>query len=196
MNAMFTLSIRNLLANKLRFFLTTFAVILGVSFVVASFVLSDGLAQTFDTIVEESISEVDVEVRAVNEFDEDAFASGMIDEGLVDVLAGVDGVEEIDAALQSLKIVPVKANGDPIQTFGAPILSYNWTDSINPLTVVDGRAPTGPGEFAIDVGTADRENLVVGERYDLVGGAGRESFELVGMTRFGNENSLAGSSCR
>lgn len=193
MNAMFTLSIRNLLANKLRFFLTTFAVILGVSFVVASFVLSDGLAQTFDTIVEESISEVDVEVRAVNEFDEDAFASGMIDEGLVDVLAGVDGVEEIDAALQSLKIVPVKANGDPIQTFGAPILSYNWTDSINPLTVVDGRAPTGPGEFAIDVGTADRENLVVGERYDLVGGAGRESFELVGMTRFGNENSLAGA---
>jgi putative ABC transport system permease protein len=193
MRAMLTLSIRSLLANKLRFFLTTFAVILGVSFVVASFVLSDGLAKTFDTLVEESVSEVDVEVRAVSEFDEDAFAAGRIDEALLDELAEVAGVGEIDAALQSLKIVPVKPDGEPIETLGAPILSFNWTDSINPLTVAEGHAPTGPGEFAIDVGTADREKLIVGESYDLVGGSGREPFTLVGLTRFGEENSLAGA---
>jgi putative ABC transport system permease protein len=193
MRAMLTLSVRNLLANKLRFFLTTFAVILGVSFVVASFVLTDGLAKTFDTIVEESVSEVDVEVRAANEFDEDAFANRSIDEGLVTQLAAVDGVEKIEPGVQSLKIVPVKPDGNAIETFGAPILSFNWTDSINPLTVVEGQAPMGPGEFAIDVGTGDRENLIVGESYDLVGVAGREPFTLVGMTRFGNQNSLAGA---
>jgi putative ABC transport system permease protein len=193
MRAILNLSVRNLLANKLRFFLTTFAVILGVSFVVASFVLSDGLAKTFDTIVEESISEVDVEVRAAKEFDEEAFATGTIDQGLFDELAAVDGVGQIEPGVQSLKIIPVKADGTAIETFGAPILSFNWTDSINPLTVIEGEAPTGPGEFAIDVGTADREHLIVGESYDLVGVAGREPFTLVGHTRFGNQNSLAGA---
>jgi ABC-type sulfate/molybdate transport systems ATPase subunit len=64
MSAMLKLSVRNLTHNKLRFSLTTFAVLLGVSFVVASFVLTDGLARTFDTLVEEATSEVDVEVRA------------------------------------------------------------------------------------------------------------------------------------
>ena len=42
MRTMLKLSIRSLTNNKLRFSLTTFAVILGVSFVVASFVLTDG----------------------------------------------------------------------------------------------------------------------------------------------------------
>jgi putative ABC transport system permease protein len=193
MRAMLTLSIRNLLANKLRFFLTTFAVILGVSFVVASFVLSDGLTRTFDAIVEESISEVDVEVRAAKQFDEQAFANRSIDQSLVEQLAAVDGVGKIEPGVQSLKIVPVKPDGNAIETLGAPIISLNWTDTINPLTVVEGQAPIVPGEFAIDVGTADRENLIVGEIYDIVGVAGREPFTLVGLTRFGNENSLAGA---
>ena len=52
MRTMLKLSIRSLTNNKLRFSLTTFAVILGVSFVVASFVLTDGLTRTFDTLVE------------------------------------------------------------------------------------------------------------------------------------------------
>ncbi len=64
MRTMFKLSIRSLTHNKLRFSLTTFAVLLGVSFVVASFVLTDGLTRTFDTIIEEANAEVDVEVHA------------------------------------------------------------------------------------------------------------------------------------
>ena len=51
MGAMFRLSLRNIASNKSRFALTTFAVLLGVSFVVSSFVLTDGLLKTFDSIV-------------------------------------------------------------------------------------------------------------------------------------------------
>ena len=43
MRTVIKLSLRNLLSNRLRFALTTFAILLGVSFVVASFVLTDGL---------------------------------------------------------------------------------------------------------------------------------------------------------
>jgi putative ABC transport system permease protein len=169
-------------------------VLLGVSFVVASFVLTDGLARTFDNLIEDASSEVDVQVRARDDFEEVQFAVRPMDESLVDVVAGVDGVGEVSAGVQSMKIVPVKPDGDPIETMGAPILSFNWTDSVtNPLTMVAGSSPGGPGEFAIDEGTADREDMVVGEVYDVIGIAGREPFTLVGLTRFGDENALAGA---
>ena len=70
MRAMLKLSYRSLTAHKLRFALTTFAVLLGVSFVVASFVVKDGLMRTFNTIVEDANAAVDVEIRARDEFAE------------------------------------------------------------------------------------------------------------------------------
>jgi putative ABC transport system permease protein len=194
MRAMLKLSLRSLTSNKLRFSLTTFAVILGVSFVVASFVLTDGLVKTFDTIIEDASGDVDVEVRARDEFDEVEFGVRPIDEGLVDVVAGIDGVGEVSAGMQSMKTIPVKADGEPIETLGAPILSFNWTDSpLNPLTLAAGEAPDESGEFAIDEGTADRDGFVVGEDYDVIGVSGREQYRLVGVTRFGDENQLAGA---
>lgn len=194
MRAMLTLSLRSLTSNKLRFSLTTFAVLLGVSFVVGSFVLTDGLVRVFNNIVADASAEVDVEVRARDEFEEVAFTFRPIDEGLIDVVAGVDGVGELAPGTQSLKVVPVKGNGEPVTTLGAPILSFNWTDTaLNPLTLTVGAAPSGPGEFAIDEGTADRDGFVVGETYDVIGVEGREPFTLVGLTRFGDENALAGA---
>lgn len=194
MKAILKLSLRNLVSNKLRFSLTAFAVLLGVSFVVASFVLTDGLVRVFNTIVEDASGDIDVEVRARDEFEEVAFTYRPIDEDLVDLVAGVDGVGAVAAATQSLKIVPIKADGNPVETFGPPILSFNWTGTeLNPLTLTVGSAPEGPGEFAIDEGTADRDGFVVGETYDVIGASGREPFTLVGLTRFGDSNSLAGA---
>ena len=194
MGAMFLLSRRNLAGNPLRFALTTFSVLLGVSFVVASFVLTDGLIKTFDTLVGDANVEIDAQVRARSDFEEVASIDRPIDEALLDVVAAVDGVEEAQPGGQSAKIIPIKTSGDPIETTGAPILSFNWTGSeLDPLTLVVGEAPDGPGEFAIDEGTAERDKFVVGENYDVIGVEGREPFTLVGLTRFGDENALAGA---
>ncbi len=194
MGIVLRLSMRNLAASRLRVALTTFAVLLGVSFVVASFVLTDGLLDTFDTIIEEANAEVDAEVRARSDFDEVQFTARPIDEALVGVVRAVDGVAAAEPATQSMKIVPVRADGEPIRTTGAPILSFNWSDSpLDPLTLVEGRAPAGPGQFVIDQGTADREGFVVGGTYDVIGAAGREPFQLVGLSRFGDANSLGGA---
>ncbi|NNF70372.1 MAG: ABC transporter permease [Acidimicrobiia bacterium] len=188
------LTLRSLAANKLRFLLTTFSVVLGVSFVVSSFVLTDGLLKTFDNIVEDANAEVDAEVRASSEFAEVEFTYRPFDESLFETVAAVDGVDEAVPGLTSAKIVPVKGDGDPVQTTGAPILSFNWTSgSLSALTLVEGEAPDGPGEFAIDETTADRDNFVVGQTYDIIAAGGREAFTLVGITRFGEENALAGA---
>ncbi|MDH3753716.1 MAG: FtsX-like permease family protein [Acidimicrobiia bacterium] len=194
MRSVFRLSLRNLASNRLRFALTAFSVLLGVSFVVASFVLTDGLLKTFDNIVEDANADIDAQVRAKSDFEEVAFEDRPIDQSLVEVVSAVDGVGEVSPGTESGKIVPVKANGDPVETAGAPILSFNWTgSSLSPLTLVVGEAPDGAGEFAIDESSADREDLVVGETYDIIGTEGREPFELVGLTRFGDENALAGA---
>ena len=68
MREMLRLTFRNLAASKLRFLLTSFAVLMGVSFVVSSFVLTDGLTKTFDAIVEDSNSGLDAQVRARVDF--------------------------------------------------------------------------------------------------------------------------------
>ncbi|MCP5035051.1 MAG: ABC transporter permease, partial [Actinomycetia bacterium] len=114
MRAMILVSFRNIAAHRLRFALTTFAVLLGVSFVVGSFVLTDGLRATFDNIVADANADLDVQIQAKSGFEEVQFTDRPIDEALVDVVAAVDGVELAVAGTQSAKIVPVTASGDPI----------------------------------------------------------------------------------
>ncbi|MBV1894313.1 MAG: hypothetical protein KUG57_09720, partial [Ilumatobacteraceae bacterium] len=65
---MFRLTIKNLLANKVRFALTTFGVTLAVAFVVSAFVLGDGLRSSFTDVSEEITAGVDIEVRNVADF--------------------------------------------------------------------------------------------------------------------------------
>ncbi len=187
------LSLRNLASNRLRVAMAAIAVMVGVAFVVASFLLSDGLRATFDDIISDSLSDVDFAVRAETDFDEVDFQELTIDESVVDVVAGVDGVAVADPGLQSFKIVPIDGNGEAIETTGAPVISSNWVEPPRAVSVVDGRGPAGPGEFVIDVSTADRDDFVVGETYDVIGVDGREPFELVGTITFGEDNVLAGA---
>ncbi|NNE74381.1 MAG: ABC transporter permease [Acidimicrobiales bacterium] len=187
------LTFRNIASRRLRFALTTFAVLLGVSFVVASFVLTDGLRSTFNEIIDEGFAGTDVQVQAVSDFDEVMFVDRPIDESLVDVVAAVDGVAVADAYTDSAKIVPVLPDGEPIEAPGGAVVAYNWAgSSISRMNLVEGRVPTGPGEFVIDFDTADNENMVVGETYDIIGIDGPEPFELVGTNQFGEQSSLPG----
>jgi putative ABC transport system permease protein len=187
------LSLRNLASNRLRFALTTFAVVLGVSFVVSSFVLTDGLLETFDNIAEDANADIDAQIRARDDFAEVESAERPFEESLLEVVTEVDGVTEAEPGLESEKVIPIKPDGDPLQN-GPPVLSFNWLDSdLSPLALVAGEEPDEPGEFVMDEGSADREDFVVGDVYDVIGVAGREPFILVGLTRFGDENALAGA---
>ena len=57
---MFRLTFKNVRANKVRFGLTTFGVVLAVSFVVAAFVLGDGLRRSFTDVSREITAGVDL----------------------------------------------------------------------------------------------------------------------------------------
>lgn len=191
---MLRLTLRNLAANKARFAMTTFAVILGVGFVVASFVMSDGLRSTFDDLSEDITSGTDLLVRPVSEFGEPP----PLDESLVEQVAAVDGVANAVALVESgaNAIQPIKADGTTITANGPPQLTFAWTDDteLGAFTIVDGRAPDGPNEFSMDFDAAARNDFVVGNTYDLVTPAGIwPDVELVATTSFGADNETVGA---
>lgn len=191
MRAMLLLSFRNMRRNKLRFAMTTSAVLLGVSFVVASFVLSDGLRSSLNSMIDTGFADTDAQVRAESDFDEIAFTDRPIDESLVEVVAAVDGVDSVSANTDTLSVTPLDGDGDPLGSTMSPVVAVSWDGSeIGALKLLDGKVP-GPGEFALDEGTADRENMVLGETYSVIGADGPESFDLVGINRFGDEGTLS-----
>lgn len=192
MRAMVLLSVRNMRKNKLRFGLTTFAVLLGVSFVVASFVLSDGLRSSLNAMVDASYESTDAQVRASSDFDEIAFTDRQIDDSLAEVVAGIDGVESVNPNTDSLSVTPLDSDGEPIGSTMAPVVAVSWNgDQLGGLELIEGRVP-GPGEFALDQATAERENMTIGGTYDVIGGDGPEPFVLVGTNQFGDDGTLSG----
>jgi len=191
---MVRITLKSILGHKFRFALTTLAVVLGVSFVVASFVLRDGLKGTFNTLIEEINADIDVEVRGVLEFSETDFADDpLIPASIVDTVRSVDGVAEAIAGIGFGGIIPVRADGEPVTTPGAPLLGFTYTDSaLSATTLVEGTAP-GQGEFVMDTSAADNEGFVIGESYDVIFPTGRVPMTLSGLVRFGEDNVTVGA---
>ena len=76
-----------------------FAITASVSFVDGSFVLADSLRATFDSLFQELNENVDLEVRATQEFTSDD-ARDPIDVGIADSIRDVEGVVIAEPILQ------------------------------------------------------------------------------------------------
>ena len=189
---MFRLTIKNLLANKVRFALTTFGVMLAVSFVVSAFVLGDGLRSSFTTVSEDITAGVDIEVRNVADFGDAA----PLPMSTVTAVSTVDGVADAVAVIEAADdaVRPIKANGDYITTEGPPQLAFNWIDNeqLSAFTLIDGAAPD-VGEFTIDLDSAAKHGFVIGDSYELFVPDGRVNLTLSGTSSFGADNSTLGA---
>ena len=193
---MLKVTIRGLLAHKIRFALTGLAIVLGVSGIVGSFMIRDGLNRTFSQLVGVINEGVDAEVIAQRDFDEGVEGEELpFDQSVFDVVEGADGVADAVPVVTGQGFPPVAPDGDAVVPMGPPVLSFNFVDSpLWPTVVTEGRAPETAGEFALDEFTADNEDFVLGETYDVIGISGPEPFTLVGFTEFRGEGSdLAGA---
>ncbi len=189
---MIRLTLKNLAANKARFALTTFGVVLAVSFVVSAFVLGDGLRSSFTTLAEDITAGVDLEVRNTAEFGDAAplaFESVAAVGALDGVAVAVASIEAADNAVR-----PIKGDGSFITTNGPPQLAFNWIDNqqLSPFVMVEG-VPPEVGEFTIDYDSADRHGFVIGETYELIIPKGRINLILSGTSSFGPDNSTLGA---
>lgn len=195
---MVKVSLRNLIANKLRLFLTVAAVTVGVAFVSGTFVLSDTMNKAFDELYAGLTSGTDVVVRAEAAYDLDVTTGEMarpIDEAMVDTVARVPGVEVADGSVAGYALVLDK-DGEPIQPGGAPTFggSASGDDRLaGDFSYRQGRKPHGPRELALDAATAEKAGFELGDTVDIVYEGGRRSFTLVGTIGFGETDSLLGA---
>ena len=65
-------------------------------------------------------------------------------------------------------------------------------DELNPASIVDGDEPLATGEVAVDRGTADDNDLVVGQSVTLLTLGGQEPVTVVGISEFGDHDAEDG----
>ena len=188
---------RNLLAHKLRLAMSGLAIVLGVAFVGGTLIFTDTLSRTFNALFESTSADVNVARAAA--FDQGLTGPGgtasYVPAELVDEIAEVDGVAAVEGYVQAEGVYILETDGDVLDTGGAPGLGINWNteESVSPNTLVDGRAPEGPGEVAIDTNAAEETGYEVGDTITLLTPGPRIEVELVGTFRFGDSGGLAGA---
>ncbi|MBJ7356274.1 ABC transporter permease [Nocardioides sp.] len=196
---MVKVSLRNLLVNKLRLFLTVTAVTVGVAFVSGTFVLSDTMVKAFDELYTGLSAGTDVVVKSEPAFEADVTTNGgavaPLDEAMVDTVADVPGVEVAQGSVFGFAII-IDKDGEAIQPGGAPTFGTNVGGDerlMGEVSFREGRAPSGPEEMAIDARTVEKAGFVLGDSVDVVFEEGRGTFTLVGVVGFGETNSILGA---
>jgi putative ABC transport system permease protein len=188
-------SLRNLLTNKLRLFLTVAAVTVGVAFVSGTFVLTDTTGKAFDQLYSGLTAGTAVTVRAHAAFTDPtaSFQPRPLDQGLVATVSRVPGVAAAKGSVTGFALILDKT-GHPIQPGGAPTLGAGSDGGLGSgFSIRAGRVPTGPGEVALDAGSAKKAGYQVGNSVDIVLQGGRSTFTVVGIVGFGKTDSLAGA---
>ncbi len=184
-------ALKSVVAHKLRLGLTALAIVLGVAFVAGTYVFTDTINSTFTTLIDDVYQGTDVVVRS----EDPGFGVEQVGlpESLVDEVRAVEGVGAVAPSVEG--IAQIVKDGEAIGGQGPPTLGFSWTDEteLTPLTLRDGRAPTGSGELLIDAATADGNAIATGDVVTIVALGPPEEFEVVGIASFGESDSLAGA---
>ena len=188
---------RSVRAHAKQFFLTTFAVVLGVAFLSGTLALRASMSDTFSTLLS-STATADIYVRGAkvasdnngSSNTEAAARSHPIDGSLANEIKQVDGVKVAHAGVQ-LSGVLVGANDAPVTGGGAPTLFLPLFDEEPGLKWVQGGRPQGDSEIALESGALKRSGLKVGDTTHIVVQGSPIEVKVVGEFNFGA--SMAGA---
>ncbi|QGG96361.1 ABC transporter permease [Actinomarinicola tropica] len=180
-------TLRSLWEHKRRLISTTVAVFLGVSFMAGTFVLGDTLDESVESLVGEVTVGLDAQVRGPELFDTGfGVLYTPIDQSLVDVVAGVEEVE--DAAGYVTVETGVQVLGADGDTIGMPnaaptiVESFIPNPDISGYDIPEGRGVEAPDEMVINRAAAEDGELELGDTVTLTSSLGRTEYTLVGIT--------------
>ncbi len=192
---MWRVTIKGLLAHKLRLALTGLAIVLGVTFIAGTFVLTDTLHNTFDSLFGNVYQNIDFQVRGVAQFGSGGTATrNPVPESLVATVQRVPGVEAAEGSVTGYAQY-IAPDGKAISTGGAPTLglSFDPNAQISALRLVQGKDPTTPQQVVMDLGTAQKYGFKVGQSVRILLQGPTRTFTIVGLARFGTADNLAGA---
>jgi len=190
-------TIKDLWARKIRLLATSAAVVLGVAFMCGTLVLTDTVGRTFDDLFANVNRGTDAVVRAEEtvggQFQD---ARPRIDESIVALVQGVDGVAIASGDIFQNGIQLVDKDGEPMGSpgTGAPTFGGVWLENeLNPFTLREGKPPVGDDEAVIDAKSAKDGPFEVGDRATIVTPEPVE-ITIVGIATFGTLDSPGGAS--
>lgn len=190
--------LRGLLAHKLRLALTALAIVLGVTFISGTFVLTDTLHNTFNTLFGRIYQNVDFEIRGKAAFsDSSAGANAVrkpIPQSIANTVRHIPGVAFADGTVGGYAQF-VAPDGKAISNGGAPTLglSYDVNHQLSALQLASGTAPTSSHDVVMDAGTAQKYHFAVGDHVRVLLAGPPQTFTISGIVKFGTANNLAGA---
>jgi putative ABC transport system permease protein len=192
---MWKVTIKGLLAHKLRLALTALAIVLGVTFIAGTFILTDTLHNTFDNLFGTIYSKVDFQVRGVAQFGSGGNATrNPVQESVLSTVRGVPGVQVAEGTVNGYAQY-IGHDGKAISSGGAPTigLAFDPDQAISPLHLVEGKAPTTSSDVVMDRGTAQKYGFSVGQKVRILLRGPTRTFTITGITKFGTADNLAGA---
>ena len=189
-------TIKGLLAHKLRLALTALAIVLGVTFISGTFVLTDTLQNTFTTLFGNIYQKVDFQVRGVAQLGNGVNVTrNPLPESVLATVQHVPGVAAADGQVTGYAQF-VARDGKAISTGGgAPTLgvAFNPDQQISPLHLIAGGPPVTSDDVVMDAGTAQKYDFSVGQQVRILSAGRPRTFTITGITEFGTADNLAGA---
>ena len=193
---MWRITIKGLLAHKLRLVLTALAIVLGVTFISGTFVLTDTLHNTFTSLFGTVYQNIDFQVRGVAQLSTSGgdATRNPIPESVLPTVRRVPGVEAAAGAVGGYAQF-VARDGKAISTGAAPTegLAFDPDSRISELHLIAGAPPTTPHEVVMDAGTAQKYDFRVGQTVRVLLAGPSRTFTISGIARIGTADDIAGA---
>ncbi|MFI5047295.1 MAG: hypothetical protein ACHQIG_09555 [Acidimicrobiia bacterium] len=119
---MWRVTIKGLLAKKLRLVLTSIAVVLGVAFMSGTFVLTDTLGRVFDDLFSQQATDVDAVVRTKQNLSDEGGAQverNPVPDSLLTPIEAADGVAAANGSVFGLASL-IGTDDQVVKNGGAP----------------------------------------------------------------------------
>ncbi len=195
---MIRFTLRGLLTRKLRSSLIAVAIVLGVAMISGTYVLTDTINGSFDSLYQQIYKGTDAYITGNSVVKNDYSGAGITPSFPQSVLARVKAIGDVKAASGSVgsgSCSIVGKNGKVIATGGAPNLGFSVDPSVpelNTLSLVSGSWPKA-GEVVIDKAAAKKGDYKTGDMIGILTNGPVRKMRLSGIVSFGSSNGIMGA---
>jgi putative ABC transport system permease protein len=187
------LSLKGLMAHKLRVALTALAIVLGTAMISGTLVITHQITSAFSTIFKNAYQNTDVFVQKRAPFGGNLAPGGPLPESIIGRIGAVPGVAKAEGQIQAQGALVV--NGKYLNSQGgAPSLVISASG--RPFATddfVSGHSPNAHGQVAVMTSFADKHHLHVGQRAQLSTLHGVVPVTISGIFNYGASSSLGGA---
>jgi len=189
-------ALNSLKGRRLRTVLTALAIVLGVAMVSGAYTLTDTMKNGADSLSNASYDRTDVAVTTKTAVEKEMGDVVKLPPVPASTLERVRSVDGVNAAAGSITDEARIVGKDGEIVGDGPYFGVGYdskakgASDLSPFRVRDGRFATAPGEVVIDAGTAEKNDLSVGDTVSVQTRGPARDFRVTGVATFGDVESI------